>query len=312
MVFHNNDNGYKPVVPNDEAVMTPLSEHREPRVRDGLFYRSDLEMDLGQLAINLIEHPFEASVQDYQYWSEAGWKTPHGSYDSVERFANKLVEEQAELTLAVFEDLRTTRDHVLEEAGDVLWVTTALASVAIADIDSGLKNLLFEYVMGVQHFKDGEVIEPRWRQAAAKLATKYGQITISDLEGLIREGFEPLPSSVMNIYDPEEDNEDVDQHLLTVMALGFSIKNAIQQQYGGDSESRAEGDITYPLPSAFYEYARTIGGLSARMYLELAFITERSVDRGLSDVVSMNVAKISERINSGTIDKTDGERNPEA
>lgn len=319
MAFHNSNNGFKGFPPHDEAVIGYASGYTVPRERDGLFYRSDLPIDYDELGKRLIEYPYEASIQDYQYWTEAGWKTPQGSYDSVDRLANKIVEEQSELAKAMYEadranddNLPLAREHILEEAGDVLWVTTSLASIANADIDSGLKNLLFEYVMGVQHFKDGQVIEPKWRKKVANLATKYHQLTVSDLERLVGEGFEPLPSPVINVFDPEEDFEDVDKHMVTVLGLAHEVRNLVQQQFGGDAEARAEGDITYQLPTAFRERARLIGRSAARMYLELAFIAERATNRGLSDMVSMNVAKITERIATGTVDKADGERPPEA
>ena len=109
--------------------------YRPPRKSDStwiegeLYYRDSVpeEAEILQAA-----RDGTLDLRIYQQWVEFGWKTPIGSLDSAARFAKKMNEEITELIDAYLEYTTSpdeiTRQHLLEEAGDVAWVLTAIAS----------------------------------------------------------------------------------------------------------------------------------------------------------------------------------------
>jgi hypothetical protein len=194
---------------------------------------------------------------------------------------------------------------MLKECGDVLWCTTALASCAMADVDSGTKNLLFRYVMGVRHFDVGKPVEPKWRSKAGALATKYHQLGIKDIDDLLAVGFEPLPSTVMNVDDIDEDDGGISEHLVMLFGYCLRLINGADEQYGRG----AEEDENLVMESYFLMQSRQAGELVGQIYLELAFIANRALSKSLADIIRENVAKLATRVATQTVDKVDGPRN---
>lgn len=100
-----------------------------PWTDNGLHYRDAIPDEA-----LLLERAMDGTLdlKDYQQWVEAGWKTPFGTQESADRLLDKLQEELVELIKAHKEHQdapgEATREHLAEEAGDVMWVLTAIAS----------------------------------------------------------------------------------------------------------------------------------------------------------------------------------------
>jgi len=110
--------GYLPPRPWDEVTK-----------QGGLYYRDTIPDET-----KLLERAIDGTLdfRDYQQWVEAGWKTPFCTLESANRLSEKLQEELIELIGAHKEYQDTPNDatgeHLAEEAGDVMWVLTAIAS----------------------------------------------------------------------------------------------------------------------------------------------------------------------------------------
>lgn len=303
MIEHNSPEGYKGVTPKADNIMIHPSFHATPKQRDGLYYRSDLAIDIDLATERLVNGL--GLVQDYQYWADQAWKKEHGTYEAVERFGAKLFEEHAEFAtelqpLSYGEAI--DGDKLIAEAGDVLWCATALASCATADLDAACKTLLFRYLRGVQHIDpDGGFVEPAWRSKAAALATKYDQLTTADIDQLLEAGFEPLFSPVMNIYDPDDDEGSAIEHLRTSLWQSIALRNETEAQYGWNGDSMI-------LPGHFQQKSDVIGELVAGLFLEISWITRKVASVGLSKILRTNVQKVNSRVATQTVDKSDGER----
>ena len=313
--YVNGPDTYQGPSPLDGAnVVPPASLQPAPALRDGLYFRRDIAHDPAVLAEAI--NGDGGTVQDYQYWAETGWKTAHGTHSSVARFGRKLDEERAELAQAAVDFLREPDEahqrDVVSELGDVLLCLTALTSNASASIDSSLKLHLYQYVMGIQWIdRRGETIEPTWRPLAASMATKFGQIAIAEVDELIEAGFVPLPSPVMNVFDPDDPEDmptlfDWSSWLVTDVAV---LRGLAEQQYAWGGARDTERVSYMMLPDGFRNAAQAIGQQAAKFYLEAAYVARHDLGATLSSVMRANVAKIMPRIAQRLIDKTDGPRN---
>jgi NTP pyrophosphatase (non-canonical NTP hydrolase) len=269
VAYINNHEGYKKIIPGDEHVVGGLEPPVPIKDRNGLYCRADIELDMDQAAEHLVKDPSNANIQEYQYWAEGNWKTEHGTYSSVERFGEKLKEEFFEAVEAI--DIYRfglmgdpeLAANVKSELGDVLWCTSALASNGGADIDAGLKNLLFRYVSGTQLIVHNNSMPMPWRDKAARLATKFNQITIGEIDELIWHQFEPQPSPIVNYYEFDAAQWTVDEHL-RIMLRGTYIEEMLfitERQYG-----RKEGLDGYATQSLFTEYAGRLSEAVAGLY----------------------------------------------
>src|SRR5690606_16396430 len=84
------------------------------------------------------------------------WKVPHGSLEAVERFGEKLYsEEVSKEAVAEFEDIALDWFHqrpiekqidgnLASELGDIVWLTTALASNGGIDINEQIRRKLHQ------------------------------------------------------------------------------------------------------------------------------------------------------------------------
>ena len=98
-VFFNSPDQYRAPGPIDTGyVVGPVDLQPLPQQHDGLYFRADLTLDPEALADALQSDI--GTVQDYQHWAETGWKTAHGTYDTVKRVGKKLEEESEELRRA--------------------------------------------------------------------------------------------------------------------------------------------------------------------------------------------------------------------
>jgi NTP pyrophosphatase (non-canonical NTP hydrolase) len=297
--FINNPNKHKGLSPNDLHVIggrPPV----EVRLKNGLYSRNDIDLDMDIVTQRLIDK--QATVLDYQYWAELNWKTKHGTSSSVERFTDKLREEQGELLKSIA-DQELPKD-INSELGDVLWCTSALASNGAADIDAGMKNRLFRYVVGTQWIKSNQGFAPVWREKAAELAVKHGPLTLHELDDLVSAGFEPSISPVMNIDDYEEQDALAD-HLnnLTIAIEGSRV--FAERQYGWESDKE---DKSFVIEARFEQLARALGEQVAEVFFEVGFIGNRETKTSISQLAQQNVEKIGGRVAHNQVDKTDNPR----
>jgi len=283
-----------------------------PHTIDGLFYRGDIEIDREALVARLTSSP-DATVLDYQNWVDGAWKQEQGTLGALERFTSKLHEETAELrteVLSVFlgqGDGDQNSARLLDEAGDLIWSISALACCASADIDAGIKGLLYDYVRGSRYItvsKDGAKTEPPiWRPTAGSLVIKWDQLTLDDIDTLIESGFEPTASTKMFIERDEDDDTPIG-HMMLLENINLTIENLILAQYGGPGTQNRQ----YMLEESFKDKSIEIGKLVAFGYLSCAFILNRAIQRTLADAIKHNVEKVSKRVETGTVDKSDGPR----
>jgi NTP pyrophosphatase (non-canonical NTP hydrolase) len=306
MVFHNSDDSYRGVEPRDPHIAGSGYDQRPgpTELRDGLYYRSDIGETPDQLAARLLDKNWPASVVDFQYWTDSAWLAEHGTYPAVERFSTKLGEEfkefADEIVSAEEGSKSISRDRAVEECGDVLWCATALASCLHADVDSGLKNSLFRYTMGVQHINARRwPVKPIWHDKAGALATKYSMLSFEDIDELIDGGFEPLPSPMMTL--DESDRDDTFAHLQMLFAHCSVLTKDADEQFGRPNQG-VEREIT---ESGFEVKARESGVDVANIYLELAFLVHQAGSR-LSEAMRTNIVKLTKRVNEQTLDKESG------
>jgi len=315
LMYYNSPDRYMPPNPSGEGhVIPPMGGmSTAPKLRNGLYYRGDIPMDASALAAELTEGG--GTITTHQYWAEMGWKTAHGTYDSVQRFGLKIQEESGELVEAIVDYRRNrtaaARDHVIEEMGDLGFCATALACNAGASIDSNLKYMLYQYTTGILWFDHtGQPVEPTWRSQAAALATKYTAITMQDIDGLMEAGFVPLPTTVMNVHDPE-DGEDGPHlsdwlHELDLHVMTLEGRSHEQYAWGGAHDTLERSHMV--LSPAFEAMGWHIGNVVAKFCLDTAYVARAELDSSLSEVVRANIAKVMHRIATNRIDKSDGPR----
>ncbi len=272
------------------------------QLQDGLYYRTKTFPGLIEAVQACLdgEQPYEGlSVDAYQSWNETGWKQPHVTLGAGQRFYSKGSEEQREVDDAL-EEFFSSRDnaHLVEELGDYLWVITGYVNNSGAVVGDAIKQRLFEYIVGTKVYVNGEVSHPEWYDAAAELAIKRGQITVGDLDGLLAAGFVPRFSPIMNLYEDEE-------ICATAFVFDFQAYNAFMR---GLSEQRfAYGEHNHTPTDTARDIAESISIIAAEAYFRVAAIAYLS-GASLSAVVQKNVEKVSHRIQTGTVDKSDGPR----
>lgn len=319
MAFVNSPDRYVALGSHDERVLANGFPSVIAEDDKGLFYpvrgQDDPQQVERQRAEAILENPAHSTLQDYQYWAESGWKTPHGTYAAADRFGKKVYEEHEELHLAIkalknakYDD-KPVKPHVskvLHELGDVLWCMSAEASNASVGLDESMKNTLYRYVMGMQHWAGSEPVEPSWRPAAARLATKYGLITVGDIDELIAARFEPTPSPVMNV-DADEFENGVEEHMNSLLFNVSAARNASEMQYGyGEGATASEKFLI--MPEYYHKMGSVVGELVATSILEIAFIAKWALGKRLGAVIAANVTKVSGRIQKNLVDKADGKR----
>lgn len=297
--FNRSGRDFFPV--GDPGVDFETARDREPdaEINSGLYYRAHTFPNLLATieAATLQENGFgQISLEAYQSWNEVGWKAPHASFAAVERFGEKVKEEAREVDDAI-EEFFDSRDrtHLIEELGDYLWVATSFANNGAAVVSDAVKRRLYAYAVGTKVWENSSFQEPAWYDAATRLAIKRDSITVEDIDELIKEGFVPRFSPVMNLYDEEE-------ICLTGFAFDFmsfaAFLNSIAQQqykYGEDKHAR---------PQPYSELSEDVGSMVAEIYFRTAAIAYK-IGGSLAEVVETNILKISERVRTRTVDKAE-------
>lgn len=270
---------------------------------DDLYYRSRIFPGLSVLVSQCIEGelPFsELTIDAYQAWVETGWKSPHGTYHAADRLSRKGDEEVRELEEALGE-YHSAGDpkHLLEEAGDNLWIHTARSSNSGNVISDSVKTRLYEYIAGTKVYIEDRPTEPQWYDAAAQLAIKRGSPTLGEIDGITREGFIARPSPVMNLFDDEVFSPY--EAMLDLRVFGRAASGLNLRQH-----DREDGRWDVSVRS--YEIlAADVGTFTSEAYFRIASLAHYAGST-LADVVAVNMHKINQRVRDGLIDKTDGAR----
>jgi len=291
--------GYHPFVTQEPHILSNLGRVAATSEVNSLFY-----LNPERVLKNV------KTISDYQEWAESGWKKPQGTYEAATRFIGKLFEEVDELKQA--DEIFINNDdkqnepayahELLSELGDVLWCATALASNSSADIDSAIKKRMYDYLMGLNFEIDGVRVTVPWRGLHGKIATSDSNIELSEISEVIFMGFEPQPSTAMNL-DYEDSELEIFQHLDLLSCFSFALRSAIEQQYNyGETEN------IYIMPDLYDGRAYIVASLVSEVYLNIAYIANKRLGLSLADVIDVNMAKINARIESQRVDKTDGKR----
>lgn len=272
---------------------------------DGLYYRTQVFPELSDQIKRSQNGELEAGEVDidaYQAWCESGWKKQHATYLAADRFSQKGKEESDEVVDAWTEYGRTgDESHLVEELGDVLWVATALASNAKAAVSDSLKKRFFDYLMGTKVIvSSGAQTEPAWYDDVARLSVKRGPLQLVDISQLFtRTNFVPQASAAMNL----EGDETISLHE-QVSSLGYLMAAAAfqnRQQYD------EEGGPSYLSEAGYRQLSSTVGEAVAEVYLRVA-AAGHVIGSSLPAIAAVNIAKITERIRTNTVDKSDGQR----
>lgn len=305
MVYYNRlDGDYMPTALHgiDRGVSWQPADAVENR--DGLYYRSRIFPGLAELVGSCMDGtvPFtELSIDAYQSWVESGWKAPHGTLHAAKRLRMKGSEEHRELDDALEEYWETgNADHLLEEAGDNLWIATARSSNGGNVIGDSIKERLYEYIAGTKVYDlRGQPVEPEWYDSVAQLSIRRGSPTIGDIDAILEDGFVARMSPVMNLYDEEEFSPTgavFDLLMFNGAASGLNIH-----------QHEKDEDELFATGPSYEKKAHDIGIFTSETYFRIAS-TAHYVGSTLARVVEMNMRKIDQRISDGLIDKTDGPR----
>lgn len=309
MVFHNDADKYIGFEPPSAAFSHDPNNLEVPNGRAGLFFRDDIPRDTEAITEQFVSYPAEGCITDYQFWVDNAWKRPHTSTEAAGRFSGKLAEEYKELSEA-FDAFSTSnkdehRDAVVSELGDVLWSATALANNSHVDVETGLRMLLFRYTLGIREFGDNRV--PSWHGLSARICTQADKLHINDIDELTANGFEALPSPVMNVDSSESYYEDYHENLSSLLMEAMKLSHIVEKQYDWDSDSQAYRGNTYIYAGGLHADEEEVADAIARIYIRIGFMA-RVIGSTLAEVTQRNVIKISQRANAGLIDKTDGPR----
>jgi hypothetical protein len=305
MTYHNRtDNEYYPLGDAGVDFDARREQEAEPVAVDGLYFRGRLFSALAddvRVCLEGIRLFGELSLDADQVGNESGWKEPHATREAALRFSDKTLEEQRELEEAIDEwhDGRvSTTEDIIKELGDFKWCVAAVASNAGVTINDALKSRLYEYVAGTKQAIDGKMGPPEWYDAAAGLAIKRDGLTIGDIDGLIAAGFVPQHSPAMNLYEPE----DVSPTLFMWDFLGYAkfLRVLSEQLYDSNHGIFHQGP-------ALQGPAEQVGVIAAEAYLRVAALAHH-YGSTFEEVVAVNTHKISGRVATNSVDKTDPNR----
>jgi hypothetical protein len=272
------------------------------QLRDGLYYRSRIFPALQSAVQDCVigEREFnKLPVDAYQSWVETGWKEPHASLAAVSRFRQKGIEEAREVEDAYKEFMESKNNtHLVEELGDYAWVTVGFANNGGVVTSDSIKTRLYDYGMGTKIIEDGKFNYPVWYDTAMRLAIKRNSLTLGDIDDLNNAGFMPRFSPAMNVYQ-FEDQICSPEYVFDLSPFAVFMAGINEQQY--DDENRI---VT---GSQFMEHSNHLGKLVAESIFRVAAIAHKE-GSSFSEVVRQNVIKISGRIETGTVDRSDGKR----
>jgi hypothetical protein len=291
---------------------------------DGMFKRQEyMDEDVARIREKIDSDPASVDLEEYQFWTQDSWKASHGSWEATERFADKLVEEHEELSVAMYGVLRDTRNRearikdLVSEAGDVLWCLNALISNMSGNLRNGLQRYLYEASMGTLVYDyDSEnqrslLRHPVWRDQALQVATSnLGDLTYGHIDDLLRAKFMPNPSVAMNIgsedeclTDPAEIMSSYDISKMEAVALQVTAKR--QYNYGEDP---SEGNGLYHSADSYMHISHEASKMAGKMVLDVGFVLHALAGATLGDAIRSNYTKITARVQANRVDRGDGVR----
>jgi len=273
-------------------------ESQEPPP-EGLYQPpNEQQIKLAEILPQLIETDpkLDIKVDDYQAWCELNWKKPQGTAESSDRLKHKLQEESEELKKEF--DLhpgQRSAEDIIGELGDVIWCANGVASNLSASVKHGLMMRFDAFGRGTRNFSDHSV--PDWVRHM-QLNSYEDNLDLSVVDRVIDLGYQPQLATRM-LFDGDSDPAELEiQNALE--NLDFLVKDLLilldinysQDVYQTGSVYRS-GEVEL---------------IVAQLYLDIAFMAKHGSNSSFQDVVKKNILKLSDRVESNTIDKTDGPR----
>jgi NTP pyrophosphatase (non-canonical NTP hydrolase) len=241
---------------------------------------------------------FDLKLDDYQAWGELNWKSQQGTIDSTERLTQKLAEEVQELT----DELRMPPEQkspqaIVSELGDILWCVNGLASNLSVNVKHGLQMLLDDYSRGTRYFHDPRSVPP-WVKLAQRL-TYNDEMSATGLADLVEAGYEPqVPTNIL--IDEPEDNKKYQIHdaIMDIDTHSKLLVSIAKTNY--EPHNYHAGTTTYQ--------SHISERLVAYIYLDVAFLARYPAGGSLNEVIRQNILKLSGRVATNSVDKSDGPR----
>jgi len=273
-------------------------ESQEPPEK-GLYQPPNEEqIKLADTLPNLIETfpKLDIKVDDYQAWCDLNWKKPQGTAESSDRLKQKLQEEFEELKkeFALSPDHRSTED-IIGELGDVVWCANGVASNLSASVKHGLMLRFDAFGRGTRNFSDHSV--PDWVRHM-QLHSYEDSMDLSVVDRAVELGYKPQLATRM-LFDGDSDPAEIEIHD-ALENLDFLVKDLLillDINYGQD---------VYQTGSVYRR--DEVEQIVAQVYLDIAFLAKFSSDSSFQQVIKKNILKLSGRVDTNTIDKTDGPR----
>lgn len=222
-------------------------------------------------------------VDDYTFWVNQNWKEEHLTLKAKRRFQPKLFEETQE-TIEAYDALISNpenpvlRKEFMSELGDYVWTSTACASLLMIDTQRAASHYLLDE-LGVSDMRH----------------------TIGDIDKFVNEGYKPR--LILSLYN-EDDNLIWDLNpaqILTVITP--EISSALIREYGDD-----DVDMLVGTPALSSRDLST-GQWYAKGLHFVAYWAHHHLDASLAEVIKQNILKIEGRVETNTVDKSDGARN---
>jgi hypothetical protein len=274
--------------PNTERNLDFLEESPRASYFDGKFYQPAGETSVEERRaavlpyINGEIHPSLMPLEVYQNWAELDWKVPHGTpaaqsrtYDKSREEGNELVAELQKIVV----DFPYEQPGVMnkaectDELGDALWVISQIASNCSVSLDEAVRAYL--------HYMD--------------LGRKTGpSLTFVDVDYLIAIGHNPTLGPLdtpdnFEIYDP-----------MIELASRISSLNVHSLQAYGDRDLFFSG--------VFRKYAEMMKPQIGDTIALIGYYAQQWVGVTLGEVAAHNITKVTNRVATDLVDKTDGVR----
>lgn len=237
---------------------------------------------------------YHTSISDYQDWVELDWKAEHGTYDAFERFRKGFVGEHAELEVEMHKSARDwfrydkltseNRLAAASELGDVLWFIVAQASNCGCSVDTAYKQYLHRQWMTVKPDDDINILAIDYAAASENL---------------------PIIDSSRDCIHPDfyEEMSEGDDLLSQLWFRGAYVSLGADRAFGYNDPDE------YLTQSAINTYINEIVRPNLGIAVaSIAVFASKHLDISLTEVIRINIKKISARAESGRLDKDNGPR----
>lgn len=218
----------------------------------------------------------------YQMWNMLDWRRSLATPEIAQRWIKGLGEEVAE-TIEAWEALvhepesPKYKDDFVSELGDVLFYATASATVLGADIERGTAHRLLEVYGQAERYPTMRQIDLQVRQGLVRRDELYP------------DGHYPFVD--YNLFNHEDTwDNDFDPRIILPRLCG-PLMIALAPQ--------AEADIIIEAGSPYHDMAEQMIGT---LWIYAAFYSRYYANVPLSETVKKNMAKISGRVEQGSLD----------